>query len=98
MNVLLGLPPGDGRNDADLVGRFDRSLVLFEEADVFVVHEDVHEAADVSFVVADALFEAWEGAVEAGDDFADIRAAGFDDFELVGQLAKGCGDTDTRHN
>jgi hypothetical protein len=82
------LASGNGGHDADLVLFLDDGGFFFEEADVFVVDEDVHEAADVAGVVDDTLSEAREGLVEAVDDFADIRAGGLDDLKLVGELAE----------
>ena len=73
-----------------------RRFVL-QEADVFVVDEDIDETADVALVVADALFEAGKGLFKMIDHFADVDAGGRDDFELVGEFAEGSRDADAGH-
>ena len=48
--------------------------LLVEEADVLVVDEDVHEAADVAGLVADAFVQAGKVPVEVAEHFADVGA------------------------
>jgi hypothetical protein len=55
-----GLTSRDGWNDADLVSLFDGCGFFFQEADVLVVDKDIHEAANIPALVADALEEAGE--------------------------------------
>ena len=57
----------------------------------------VWQQANLAGVVADPFFQAGEGGVETGDDFGDIRSAGFHDFDFVGELAEWGGDTDAGH-
>src|SRR5437867_191342 len=50
-------PPGDRRDDRQLVARLERRVEVLEEADVLAVHEDVHEAPHLPVLVADALLQ-----------------------------------------
>src|SRR5688572_10743013 len=66
---------GNGRDDRDLVRVLDRRIQVLEEANVFVVGEDVDEAPDLAAVVADPLLDPRILRLEAGDQRAD-RGAG----------------------
>ena len=91
------LPPGDGGDDAHFVSVLHGRGALFEEADVFVVHENIHEATDVALLIADAFAQAGESLVEIVEQFSDVRAGGGDDFEIVGKFAEWGGDADGGH-
>src|SRR6266853_4288389 len=91
------LPARDRRDDADLVGLLHRRLFIVEKANVLVVDEHIHEAANIALLVADALFQAGKCLVEILEDFADVAAGSLDDFELVGEFAEWCGDADAGH-
>jgi hypothetical protein len=47
----------DRRNDADGVARGDRRLLFLQIPDVFVVHVDIHEAAELSLIVEQVRLE-----------------------------------------
>jgi hypothetical protein len=88
------LASGDGGNDADFVTVFYRRGFFLLEADVFVVNEDIHEAAHVALIVADAFEEAGVGGIEVVEDITNGGAFGGDYFLLIGELAKRGGDAD----
>jgi hypothetical protein len=88
------LTPGDGWNDADLIAFLHGSGFFFEEADVLVVDEDIHEATNISVFVADALEEAGVGGIQICENLADVCARGGNDFLLIGELAEWGWDAD----
>jgi len=88
------LTSGDRWNDADLVAFLHGSGFFLQEADVLVVNEDVHEAANISVLVAYTLEESGVAGVKVCKDFADIRAGGGDEFLFISELAEGGWDTD----
>ena len=95
--VFIGeeeLAPCDGGNNADLVSLFQWRGFFLQEANVFIVDEDIHEAANVSALIANTLEEAGVGGVEVREDFADICAGGGDEFLLIRELAEGGWDAD----
>jgi hypothetical protein len=89
-----GLASCDSGNDADFVAFFQWGGFFLEEADVFIVDEDIYEAANVSALIANTLEEAGVGGVEVREDFADIRAGGGDEFLLIRELAEWGWDAD----
>ena len=48
-----------------------RGFEALEEAHVVVGHEDVHEAAQTTLIVIEAVLEPGMGSVERGEDLAD---------------------------
>src|SRR4029077_1956573 len=79
---------GDRRDDRDLVAVLDGRVEVLEEADVFVVGEDVDEAPHLAAVVADALLDARELRLQVGDQRTDGGAAGADLFLPLCELAE----------
>src|SRR5256885_15394775 len=79
---------GDRGNDRDLVRVFDRRVQVLQEANVLVVGEDVHEAAHLAVVVADAFLDAGVLRLEARDERPDRAAGRGDLFFALRQLAK----------
>src|SRR5438105_5698974 len=93
----LRLPAGDGGDDGDFVALFDRGRFVVEETDVLVVEKHVDETADVAVFIADALFESGIGLIEVLDQFADVCAAGLDEFLFPGEFAQWSWDADGCH-
>ena len=85
---LVKLSSGDGGDDADFVALFDGGVLIFEETDVFIVEEDIDEAADIALFVTDALGEAGIGFLEAGEDVGDGGAVGGDDFVFSSEFTE----------
>jgi hypothetical protein len=52
------LPSGDRWDDADLIALFHGGVLVVKEADIFVIEEDVDEAADIPLFIANTLGEA----------------------------------------
>lgn len=90
----MALAPGDGGDDADLVAVLERGGLVLEEADVFLVHIDVHETADFALLVNQALGDAGEARLQFVDGVADGGGVDFDQLLVVGQLAERRGDAD----
>src|SRR5262245_53796926 len=88
---------GDGGDDADFVFVGELGVDVFEEADVFAVHVDVDEAADLAGFIAKALAEARVLLLEAVDSVLQRRAVGGDELFVVGELAERSGDADLGH-
>lgn len=78
---------GNRRNDADFVAVFERRLLVFQEADVFLVHIDVHEAADFAIFIHETFLDAGVASLQFSDRFSDGCAVDLDEFFVVGQLA-----------
>jgi hypothetical protein len=87
------LSSGDRRDDADLVAVLYGSILVLKEADVFVVEENVDEAADVSLFVTYAFSKAGIRFLQAGEDLGDCASFGGDYFFLSRQFAERRGDT-----
>ena len=81
------LSAGDGGQDADFVTRFHRCLGLVEKSDVFIVQKDVYETPDVILIVADALFQAWVGALKTLNQLTNRSAFRFNDFLIQGEFS-----------
>lgn len=89
-----GLASRNRRDDADLVAVFERRGAVLEEADVFLVHIDVHEAADFAFFVHETFGDAGEARLQFRDGVADGGGVDFNQLLVVGQLAERRGDAD----
>ena len=76
------------RDDADFVAVFEWGFRVLEEADVFLVHVDVHEAADFAFFVHEPLGDAGVAGLQFGDRRANGGGVDFDQLLVVGQLAE----------
>src|SRR5581483_328524 len=74
---------GDGGDDAHFVGGLQRRLQGIEEADIFAVDVDVHEAPDLALLVADAVLDAGVLLLQAIDGFAERAGIGLDDAGVV---------------
>ena len=85
---------GNCGNDADLIAVFQRRLLVFQEADVFLVHIDVNETANFAFLIHETFLDAGVAALQFGDCFSDGCAVDFDEFLVVGQLAERSWDSD----
>lgn len=81
------LTSGNCRNDTDFVAFVDFCGPILKEPDVFIVDENIHEAADISICVADSLAQTRKGGVEVGENFIDGCALDLDDIEVAGELA-----------
>jgi len=92
--LLCKSSSGDGGNDADFFAGLDGGFLVLEEADVFAVNVDIHEAADVAFVVEEALANAGVTLVETGEEFGDGGALNLDGVEVIGQGPERGGDGD----
>jgi len=90
----IDLTSCDRWNDADFVAFLQRSGFFLQKTDVLVVNKDVHEAANISVLVADTLEESGVDGVEVCEDFADVRTSGGDEFLFIGELAEGGWDAD----
>jgi len=91
---LVNLSPGDCGNDTDFVALFDSGFLIVEETDVFIVEEDVDEAADIALFVTDTLCEAGIGFLEAIEDLGDCFAFSGNDFFFSGEFTERCRDAD----
>ena len=85
------LTAGDGGDDADFVAILKRRLAVFEEADVFLVHVDIHEAADFALLVNEAFLDAGEARLQFLDGVADGGGIDFDKLLVVGSCGAGWG-------
>ena len=93
LNYLAALASGDRRDDTDFVAFFNGGILVVEEADIFIVEEDVDEAADVALFVTDALGQAGIGLFEAVENLGDCVAVGRNDFFFSGEFTERCRDT-----
>ena len=79
---------GDGRHDADRVTVFRGSIFFGEVTDVLVIHVDIHEAANFSFIRKQMLFQL---GIRPGQAAKRLTHGGRVTFEaglLPGKLAK----------
>lgn len=72
--------------DADFVTNVYRSLGVLQKTNVFVVHKNVHKAADIVLLVANPLLESRIGKLEMINDLTDGTALDLNDFLIIGQL------------
>jgi hypothetical protein len=89
---LVKLSSCDRGDDTDFVALFDGGVLIFEETNVFIVEEDVDEAADIALFVTDALGEARVGFLQACEDLGDCIAVGGNDFFFFSEFTEGCRD------
>ena len=87
----------DRRDDAHGVGRVHRRLFFLEIPDVFVVHVDVDEAAQLSLIVEEVRFEPGMPARQVGQQLANGRAAGVDRVLLIRVRSERGRDENFRH-
>jgi hypothetical protein len=87
------LSSGDRGDDTDLVAILYGSILVLKEADVFVVEEDVDEAADISLLVTYAFSKAGIRFLQAGENLGDCASFSGYDFFLSRQFAERRGDT-----
>src|ERR1017187_2107538 len=92
--VPLFLAARNRRDDADFVTVFQRRFPVFQEADVFLVHINVHKTAHLALVIHEAFLDAGEARLQFDDRFADGGGVDFDQLLVVGQLAERCWDSD----
>ncbi len=65
------LASGNGRNDAYFITWFDGCLGVLKKPNVFIVHEDVYEPANVILFIANALFQARVTMLKVVDQVPD---------------------------
>ena len=72
-------------------------MLLLKEAHVLVVEEDIHEAADFSLLVHNALGEAGIGSVKFVENVTEGGARYGNLLLIVGELPERGGDADCCH-
>jgi hypothetical protein len=92
--LIILLASGNGRNDAYFITWFDGCLGVLKKPNVFIVHEDVYEPANVILFIANALFQARVTMLKVVDQVPDGSAFDLNDFLVLGQFAKRGGNTD----
>ena len=65
------LAPGNRWNDADFVPLFQRRILVLQEANVFFVHIDIHEAANFAVFIHQPFLDSGIARLQFGDRFAD---------------------------
>jgi hypothetical protein len=80
----IGLASGDSWNDRDDIGLLDRGLFFLKEADILVVHKDIHEATYDAVFIDDALAQTWIGSIELVQNDAERGAGDRDLLEIIG--------------
>src|ERR1039458_176546 len=88
------LTSGNRRDDADFIAVFERRLFVFQEADVLLVHINVHETAHLAFFIHEAFLDAGEARLQFDNRLADGGGVDFDQLLVVGQLAERRWDSD----
>src|SRR6266850_3538015 len=71
-------PPGDGRHDRHLVAVLQRGRLVVEEPDVFLVHVDVDETAQLASLIDQTLTQSGKLMLEVADHVPDRVALGLD--------------------
>ena len=93
------LTPGDGRDDADFVAVFERRFLVLEEADIFLIHIDIHEAAHATVLIQQPFLDAGIAGLQFVDGPADGVGGDFHNLFVVRELAERSWDTDVHwHN
>src|SRR5581483_997522 len=89
--------PGDGGHDRYDVRLLDDGLLALEKADVFLVHVDVDEPAQLPALVHEAVPQAGELALEVGHDAVDRLAGRLHLGVALGHLSQRRRNADRRH-
>src|SRR3990167_5725952 len=82
---------GDRRDDGDLVAVLHGGRIALQEPDVFLIHEDVHEAPQLALRVADALLDAGVAPLEIGEELCHRLAVTLHLRLPAGQALQGRG-------
>src|SRR6266849_10708125 len=85
---------GDGWYQQHLIPVLERIARAAEEADVFFVHIDVQEAADLAGIVAEVRFQCGELFVERGEKIVQVGRGTGQLGRAAGVAAQGAGDLD----
>src|SRR5258708_36034846 len=83
----------DRWDDADFVAILQRSLLVLQKADIFLVDVNVDETAHIAFVVHQAFPDSRKAGLELGDGFADGGSRDLNHLFVVGKLAQWTGDS-----
>ena len=96
---LTALASGNCGNDAHLVTWFYDRLGVLKKPNIFVIHKDVYESANVILVIANPFFQTGVALFQVVDEIPDRRTFDLNDFLILGQFAKRSWNTDWyRHN
>lgn len=88
-------PPGHGRHDADLVAVLQGRAQAFQEADVFTIHVDVHEAAHLAGFVHYSLAHARVRTFEVRDERFECGAITRNLRKVAGEAPQGLRNQDS---
>jgi len=84
--VEPGLSARDGWNDADLIPIFQRSLLILEETDIFLVYVNIDEAANCPILIDQALFYPGIPRLQFSNGISHSFCDDLHYFLIVGQL------------
>src|SRR5436309_2719700 len=80
---------GNRGDDADFVSIQERSLLVLQKADVFLIDVHVDETAHGAVFIQQPLLDARIARLQLRDGGADVPGGDFDNFLIVGQLSQG---------
>ena len=84
----LPLASGNRWDDADFIAVFERGGIILQETDILFVDIDVHEAANLAFIVHQAFGNAGKPRLQLLDGRANGGSVDFNQLLVVGQLAE----------
>src|SRR5678816_1977853 len=85
-------PAGYRRNNRDFRSILCGRTEVLQEPNVFTIHIYVDEATQPAGIIADAVSNSGELALEPVDHFFERACLDLDDFRTAGMFSKGSGD------
>ena len=81
-------PPRNRRDHQNFIAVLERVLLIAQEPNIFLVHIEVDEAADLPILAAQMLAQRWKKTFDFGNQLRQVRCVRCDFPYVVGVLLK----------